>query len=295
MAPLTSGLFFFFGLAHRRLLVDAQGMEDLMRIAEETKQEMLAEQRAKAQKERGFDTVDLMEKSGISVNADKSEEIRNSPDKAREAYMEAVAETTQLVIYKEVRCEGCQLAAELLANHMVESWKAGWDEEKALERAQLFCDSEAFPSGRQALIPDKNPEHPAPTEGDLEAPKDGQVAQEKPKEEPKEQPKSKSEQSGSPDASVSPLDRVHGYAIEKSDEERATTPHSLVALRRVCSEGVNEHDTEIAEVSVAVMAKNGQQAERQGKLQKKLEKMMCSRACKTKKGKDKKKKASAEL
>lgn len=288
MAPLMSRPFLLFGLAHRQSLVAGQGMADLMRIAEETKQEMLAEQRAKATKERGFDTVDLMEKSGISVTAEKTDEIRNSPDKAREAYMEAVAETTQLVIYKEVRCTGCQLAAELLASHMVDSWKPSWGEEKALEHVQLFCESEAFPKGRQALIPDKDPVDPTAKEGEAAA-----EGEDKPKEpeKPKEEPKSESE---TPDANVSPLDRFHGYEIEKSDEERATTPHSLVALRRVCSEGVFEHDTEIAEIAAAAMAKSGEQAEQQAKLQKKYEKLMCSRACKTKKGKDKKK-PSAEL
>lgn len=261
-----------------------------MRIAEETKQEMMAEQRAKAQKDRGFDTVDMMEKSGIAVTAEKSEEIRNSPDKAREAYMEAVAETTQLVIYKEVRCEGCLLAAELLASHMVDFWKVAkvWNEEKALERVQLFCESEKYAKGYQALIPDKNPAQPDMKEGDAAATKEGEEAQEKPKEEPKAQPKSKSEESDTPDANVSPLDRVHGYAIEKSDEEKATSPHSLVALRRICSEGVFEHDTEIAEVSVAEMAKKDEQ-KKFDHLKKKFEKLMCQRPCKTKQAKNQKK------
>lgn len=289
MGPFTSRLLVLLSLVQRQPLVAGQGMDDLMRIAEEVKQEMAAEQAAKAQKERGYDTVDMLENSGIAVTKEKTEEIRNSPDKARDAYMEAVAETTQLVIYKEVRCEGCQLAAELLASHLVESWKASWDEEKVLERVQLFCESEAFPQGRQALIPDKNPEEPPSKEG--EAAKEGE---EKPKEKSKEEPKSKSEQSETPDTYVSPLDRYHGYAIEKSDAEVATTPFSLVALRRICSEGVFEHDTDIAENAVAVMAKSGEQAERQAKLQKKYEKLMCSRACKAKKSKGGKK-PSAEL
>jgi len=81
------------------------------------------------------------------------------------------------------------------------------------------------------------------------------------------------------------------YRLEKSTEQQnATAENSAKALRRICHEHINTHDTEVAEKAMAFMKKASKKtAEKQAApsagLQEKLDRLLCRRTCSSRKAK----------
>lgn len=97
------------------------------------------------------DPVALLKKSGIDVTPEKAAEMQD-PVKLREVRESTIAQATQTAMYRQVRCEGCQVAAELLVWDLISAWLPKWDEDKALTHTQNFCDSKSFPDDYQVTV-----------------------------------------------------------------------------------------------------------------------------------------------
>jgi len=229
-------------------------MEGLMRIVEETKAEFAEKERKEKEKEaiEKIDSVDILNQKGLNIKGDLEDRIRSDKGKQKEAYREAQVETTTTAMYKEVRCEGCKITANLLSSHLSEVWKPNWNENKALEHIQGLCENEAaFPGEYQIFLPDEDELTSAQREQ-----------------------KAKEEHKG-------PLERFHFFYVKQNTSNFETSKSSRAALRRVCQEVVYDNDAEMSELSVATFRK-GVDGAALTKLRGRFEKAMCGRACKSK-------------
>lgn len=104
------------------------------------------------------DPVNELRGLGVDVSDGSAERMRDAPDRVKEAMDESVAAATQLAMYQQARCEGCQAFAEVFASSIMAAWQPKWSQNSVLEYAQAYCDSDAL-SGPYQIIAVGNDTH----------------------------------------------------------------------------------------------------------------------------------------